>query len=46
MKARALQRVVDLIQQDKYHAVVEEVPFEDFREALSGGSGHKKMLVF
>lgn len=46
MKARALQRVVDLIQQNKYHAVVEEVPFEGFREALSGDSGQKKMLVF
>lgn len=47
MKARALQRVVDLIHQNKYQAAVAEVPFVDCGRAVSGSSGgQKQMLVF
>ena len=47
LKAGALQQVVELIQQDKYQAVVAEVPFAKFERAISETSGAKKqMLVF
>ena len=47
MKARALQQVVDVIQRNQFQAAVTEVPFADFKRALSeNSSSNKQMLVF
>jgi len=45
-QARALARVVGLIQQHKYQAEAAELPFREFGAALNAESKQKQLLVF